>query len=288
MIAQPLPYHGWRTDRFRQGIFSDHTLMTGLVEDAYEYPEQTTGLGILTFLSGMGECFLNHRREKLADRAWMLMDRGSRLSLHLAGAGTRPVLLFFHTQLVEKLWRHGSFAPLERVHMGQLNFRSQLEELVTLGDSCGSFVALKADAIVRHILETLIRQARQANLYAERLEVAKPSTRIELYRRLSAAKDHVQVHYASALTLESMAEVAMLNRQHFLRMFRQCFGLTPHQFLTETRLEAAKQRLLHSDDSITLICQQVGFESLSSFSGLCRQYLGVSPVVWRRSQRSMN
>ncbi|MBN9385351.1 MAG: helix-turn-helix transcriptional regulator [Chitinophagaceae bacterium] len=288
MISYPLPRTGWCPARLHTGIFTDHTLFTGTVEDVYDYPEHTAGLGILTMFAGAGECALNHRTERLSGQAWMLVNKGSRLSLHLSQMGTRPVILFFHTRMVERLLGSGDFAPLERMHTGELTFRPQLEELAALGDSCSSFITLKADSIIRNILDALICHARQAAMLASRLEVAKGSTRIELFKRLSAARDHILTHYASSVTLDDMAEIAMLNRQHFLRMFRQCYRLTPHQFLTEIRLQQAQHRLLHSEDSVTLICLQTGFESLSSFSGLFRQRFGLSPSALRRSRQVMN
>ncbi|HVU55935.1 MAG TPA: AraC family transcriptional regulator [Puia sp.] len=284
MIVHRLPRPDRHSGRLHTGIYADHTLYTGTVEEGYDYPEHRAGLGIFVVLSGNGQCRLNQQDEKVGHAEWLLIDRGSLLSLHLSRTGTRPVLLFFDTQMVERLMGEESFAPLERVHSGEINFHMQLEALAAPGNSCSSFVTLKADSVVRNILEELIRQARQASMLAGRLEVAKGSTRIALFKRLSAARDWMLQHYHEPIILEDMAEVAMLHRQHFLRMFRQCYRLTPHQYLTETRLLRARQLLLQTEDSVLQVCQQTGFESPSSFSGLFSRRFGLSPAVFRRSQ----
>ena len=91
-----------------------------------------------------------------------------------------------------------------------------------------------------------------------------------------------------SLPVANMSEIAMLHRQHFLRMFRQCYQLTPHQYLTEIRLLRAQQLLLHSKDNILDICQQTGFESPSTFSGLFGRRFGLSPAAFRRSRQVRN
>lgn len=161
------------------------------------------------------------------------------------------------------------------------DLKDRLEWLVRFGNSSSSFGALKADAMIRDILLDLIRQALAAATTAERLAVSRPSTRIELYKRLSLAREWIHANYASPLPLESMAEKAQLNRQHFLRMFRDCFGSTPHQYLTDVRLAAACKLLTETTEPVSAICRLTGFESVPSFSGLFRSRFGASPKAYR-------
>jgi AraC-like DNA-binding protein len=117
------------------------------------------------------------------------------------------------------------------------------------------------------------------------LRVAKRTTRIDLFQRLSRTREWIQVNYAAPLTLDDMAAVASMNSQHFLRQFRDCYGITPHRFLTHIRLEAARQLLQNSGETVSAICRHTGFESLSSFSGLFRQRYGLPPSASRGDQR---
>jgi AraC-like DNA-binding protein len=48
------------------------------------------------------------------------------------------------------------------------------------------------------------------------------------------------------------------------------FGVTPHQFRIQTRLDAAKHLLATGHYSVTDVCMEVGFSSLGSFSALFR------------------
>jgi AraC-like DNA-binding protein len=82
-----------------------------------------------------------------------------------------------------------------------------------------------------------------------------------------------------------MAKVANLNSQHFLRMFRDCYGTTPHRFLTDTRLNAARHRIENSQETISSICLQTGFESLPTFSRLFHQRFNISPTAYRKDPK---
>src|ERR1017187_7209535 len=118
----------------------------------------------------------------------------------------------------------------------------------------------------------------------------RPTTRMELYRRLYRGRDFLLSCYDQPLTVSAAARVAALSPFHFQRMFKLAFGQTPMQLLQETRLEAARRLLAHTGDDVTAICFAVGFESLGSFSWLFRKRFGVSPRAFRAAgqNRSQN
>ncbi len=84
------------------------------------------------------------------------------------------------------------------------------------------------------------------------------------------------------LTLDTIAGVAWLSPHHFLRLFKQVFLITPHQYLTRKRIEKAQSLLLTSDKPILVICLETGLTSHSAFSRLFRLHVGVSPETFRR------
>lgn len=267
--------------------FSDHLLFTEKTETPYTYPEHIPGLGILTMLAGSGGCAINRKMEALDSSHFLLINRGSCLSIHLPEPGVQPLFLFFHPVLVsEALTRQPvDLAWLERVHPMNPVLQERLEWLARLGNSCSSFSALKADAIIRDILLEFIGQALAASRQSDQLRVSRRATRIELFKRLSVVREWILAEYSSPITLDDMAARALLNSQHFLRMFRDCYGTTPHRFLTDTRLEAARQLLTDTEQPVSAICRQTGFESLSSFSGLFRQHFGAPPSAYRLDRK---
>jgi AraC family transcriptional regulator len=134
------------------------------------------------------------------------------------------------------------------------------------------------------IVERLLRVHRRTWGETDRLDSIRLATREELYRRVSRARDYIRAMFAEPVTLAELARIACLSPNHLLRNFRKVFGETPHQFLTEQRLQEAKRLLLTSESSVTEICLACGFESLGSFSSLFRGRYGFAPSHYRRQK----
>lgn len=119
----------------------------------------------------------------------------------------------------------------------------------------------------------------------EQIPAARAATREELYFRLHRARDFMEASLMEPISLQEIANVAWFSPHHFLRLFKQVFGETPHQYLTRRRIETARQMLTRTDQSVTDICAALGFESLGSFSWLFRRHSGESPEKFRQHQR---
>jgi AraC family transcriptional regulator len=124
----------------------------------------------------------------------------------------------------------------------------------------------------------------QAQSYSEseQLPVVRTATRLELYRRLNRARDYMLANLGEPLSLDELAGVAYQSPYHFLRTFKQAFGQTPHEYLTQKRMERAQFLLLNTQQPITDICLEVGFNSLGSFSSLFQRRTGLSPRRYRQ------
>ena len=103
----------------------------------------------------------------------------------------------------------------------------------------------------------------------------------DIYQRIVAAKVYIDDNYYEPIDLEQISQQAFISRFHFHRLFRQVYKKTQHQYLTQTRLEAAKILLAKEGISVTDVCNSIGFESLGSFSSLFRKQSGYSPQYYR-------
>ena len=108
---------------------------------------------------------------------------------------------------------------------------------------------------------------------------------IETLERLGRAREFIDHCYDHPLNLDQISEKACFSRYHFLRLFRQAFNITPHQYLIEKRIEKAKELLSSDDLRVTDVCFEVGFQSLGSFSSLFHKYVGHAPVTYREKAR---
>jgi AraC family transcriptional regulator len=135
------------------------------------------------------------------------------------------------------------------------------------------------------IMERLLLVHSRVRKQADEIPALRAASREELYRRLHRAKDFASACFDQPITLNDMARVACLSTNHFLRTFKQAFRQTPHQYLTQFRLERAQNLLTKTDHPVTDICFAVGFESPGSFSWLFRQRTGLPPEAYRRAKR---
>lgn len=99
------------------------------------------------------------------------------------------------------------------------------------------------------------------------------------------AREYIDRHYSEPLTVDRLAKRAGISMFHFIRAFRSVVGETPHQYLRRRRLERAAELLVTTAYPVTEICDQVGFQSLGSFSSLFRRFSGESPLEYRAKRR---
>lgn len=92
--------------------------------------------------------------------------------------------------------------------------------------------------------------------------------------------------YARPVRLADVSAEAHLSPYHFLRVYQQAFGETPHEFLTRLRIERARALLSGGGHNVTEACFEVGFSSLGSFSSLFTRRVGVTPSEYRRHARA--
>jgi AraC family transcriptional regulator len=111
-----------------------------------------------------------------------------------------------------------------------------------------------------------------------------PSKRDE--RRATSALRRIEGESDQRLSLAMLAREAAMSPYHFLRVFRQVVGLTPHQFLLRTRLHRAALRLIRSQDPVSTIALDAGFNDLSTFNHRFRRYMGMSPGAYRAGVRT--
>lgn len=103
----------------------------------------------------------------------------------------------------------------------------------------------------------------------------------DIYRRIVTAKLYIDDSFREPLDLDRLAREACLSRFHFHRLFTRIYRVTPHQYLTRLRIEAARRSLAGKKGTVTEICNDVGFESIGSFSTLFKKEIGHPPANYR-------
>jgi len=110
--------------------------------------------------------------------------------------------------------------------------------------------------------------------------------KVYLYRRIVQAKLYIDTNYAERIDLTNIADEAFFSKFHFIRLFTKIYGRTPHQYVTKVRIDRAME-LLRTNTAVSETCYAVGFDSLSSFSGLFKRLVGISPSVYLLQQQQI-
>lgn len=106
------------------------------------------------------------------------------------------------------------------------------------------------------------------------------------FRMLCQARDLLrEPSDEGAPSVAAIATMVGISRAHFIRQFEALFGVTPHQYRMQARLDHARELLTASEQSVTDVCLTVGFSSLGSFSTLFTRRVGESPSDYRRRVR---
>jgi AraC family transcriptional regulator len=102
---------------------------------------------------------------------------------------------------------------------------------------------------------------------------------IEVLANINSASDQ-------DFSLSQLANMADLSRFHFLRLFKQIFGLPPHQYILHSKLRAAASEMTNLKVPISTVVFEAGFNDLSTFNARFKKFMHVSPTGFRKNYRA--
>ncbi len=203
------------------------------------------------------------------------------------------------------LWRHAATAHHLHLHLSPA-LLDRTAELMTPGRT-GTLAGISAmpfyDPHVEQIAG-LLRQEMEAggpsgNLYAETLASALsvrllqrehdlahlpvlPSSPTKLRLELQRATAYIQDNLASDLSLNAIAREAGLSSYHFARLFAEAFGVAPHQYVIQARVERARVLITRDGLPPGEAAQRVGFADQSHLTRHFKRLVGVTPRAFAR------
>ena len=101
---------------------------------------------------------------------------------------------------------------------------------------------------------------------------------------ISNSISFINENFHQPISLEEIAAKANLSLYHFTRIFAKETGFTPHQYLINTRISAAKFMLKTSETSIKDIAFSTGFNSESSFCSTFKKWENITPSEYRKNR----
>ncbi len=120
------------------------------------------------------------------------------------------------------------------------------------------------------------RLVQRAGTYQPSGRVARPDA------LLLRAKEYILGHLEADLSLDEISQAAHLSKYHFLRLFRQQFGITPYQYALSCRVNAARYAL-EAGGAPSEVASRYGFADLSHFNRRFKRIYGKTPYQYQRS-----
>lgn len=165
-----------------------------------------------------------------------------------------------------------NFYPADQTHLG--TFLQQLgTELCRSPFEKHEFSREFYYALSERIVQDHIPIFRQL----QSVKAVRMETRKELLRRAGRGKMFLDHAFPQPVTMADVARECGLSEYHFFRLFKNVFGISPHQYLIRKRLEHAGRLLGTGMNNISEVALLCGFSDIFSFSKSFKKHFGVSP-----------
>lgn len=122
---------------------------------------------------------------------------------------------------------------------------------------------------------------RLLEVYANRKPVIKRYNDGLSQNKLQAAIDYIEANLDQDIKLVDIAQIVGVSHYYFCHLFKQTFGITPHQYLIQKRIERAKILLKNRNLSIAEIAQRCGFTDQSHLTKQFKRLVGITPKAIR-------
>lgn len=140
-----------------------------------------------------------------------------------------------------------------------------------------------------HYLRDMIINEQLAALLTKVMEMSwQPENQVTMRRgagreyTLQDIKDYLDKNWAKRIVLDELADLFFINKYYLTRLFRNQYGITIFNYLTNLRITKAKQQLRFTDQTVEKIGMECGYEDANYFSRSFKKIEGCSPNEYRK------
>jgi transcriptional regulator GlxA family with amidase domain len=148
--------------------------------------------------------------------------------------------------------------------------------LALIEEDCGRKIALD----VAKYLIVYLRRAGGQSQFSPLLE-----TQAAQESALGAAQNYIVENLAAHHTLPSLAAHMKMSTRNLSRVFKKECGMTPMNFVTDARIDAARRCLESTELSLRDIARRCGFETEDGMRRIFLRRLNISPMDYRQRFR---
>lgn len=232
---------------------------------------------IMYILKGEGYVFTPDASASFRERQVVFVDC---YRPHTYGASSDLEFYWIHFDGIcaEKYFRYLRNAhsfPLTLSLPGQQEIIRLFSELLQ-GFGMNGFSELRLGKYITDLLTLLERP-----LPTSEQKVSENDPPAETALACSKAAAYMRQNFSRPLSIEEAAAFVSLSPYHFIRRFKQQYGMTPHQYLLNLRLDCARFYLRTTAKTVKEIGFACGFQSENSFCIAFKKQAGITPTCYR-------
>lgn len=168
---------------------------------------------------------------------------------------------------IECLYLHASIAPCVISVLREID----VSEHIPLKKILEIFMILCEDEPVT------FSGAFQQQLMAAIIEYLKKINLLEMVdAKIEKSVLYMLEHINQSIKIEEVSDYCGYHPQYFIRLFKECIGLSPHQFIINYRMKNALE-MLQTGITVAKTAEAVGYKESKNFSRAFKQFYGISP-----------
>ena len=122
-----------------------------------------------------------------------------------------------------------------------------------------------------------------AGVFDEAVEAIREARRFKDHLDIEAVKEHIDHYYQEQISLETVARLFLVSKEHLSRKFRELQGETVNEYITRVRMEDARRLIVEEQVEIKETAFLVGYADLAYFYRVFKKHFGVPPGQVRDS-----
>ncbi|MEH7011574.1 AraC family transcriptional regulator [Neobacillus niacini] len=137
------------------------------------------------------------------------------------------------------------------------------------------------ELIIQNILEILLLKMMRKKAF----NMEKTSSE-KISKDVAFIKNYIKQHFREEINLDTLAEVGHINKYYLAHSFKKAFGVSPIEYLIQTRIRESKILLETTNYPISNISTFIGFSSQSFFAQSFKRVTNLSPSQYRNAKNS--
>lgn len=273
-----------------------NTVNHSMVKEFDDYVGSSIACGIKFVIKGTETYVINNKMHTVNANQFLLINKGQDYFCNVKDNNfVEGVCLYLDNNLLQKTYRQmqesaeslldnpctdriGQLEFHETIHYASDSFHQYLSNEIARINCTGNKSLYDSDNFYFEAAYQLLLSQYTIGREIQKIKALKDSTRKEIYKRVNMARAIIDADVSYQPDIASLSRQCGLSEFHFLRSFKEAFGITPHQYLLRKRMQWSVKLLEEGKYSITDIAYQVGFSDVFAFSKCFKKYFYSSPA----------